>query len=79
MSTNKYCKGCYTLSYVYLYGPKLECTYVRYNKDGQCPCTKCIVKMICQQGCPEYDTYKRRFNSRLEALNLRLNGGVNRD
>lgn len=37
MKANEYCKGCHT---------SLLCFYRKLNK-GECPCTNCIVKVIC--------------------------------
>lgn len=36
-----HCRGCRTYEF-----EDLLCN-IKYNKDGSCPCTNCIVKMIC--------------------------------
>jgi len=33
-----YCKGCFVVDY---------CNYPEYNKNGVCPCTNCLIKMVC--------------------------------
>jgi len=43
-----HCNGCLTH---YGPSPELNCQYLPFNKDGECPCSKCIVKMICSQTC----------------------------
>lgn len=38
----EHCKGC-CIRYI--------CIYTKYSET--CPCTTCIIKMICKQICPE--------------------------
>lgn len=57
-----YCKGCLTLKYYARVGPETYCSYVRYNKEGKCPCTLCIVKCMCDQGCPSFDVFKGKID-----------------
>jgi hypothetical protein len=50
----EYCKGCL-----------IKCThYSTYSKEltskmilGSCPCSMCLIKMVCIQGCDEFDKY----------------------
>ena len=64
------CFGCYSirlstnapevLNYCYLN------TILEYdNDDGGCPCTSCIVKAMCNVGCPEFEDYKKALRSRI--------------
>jgi len=50
------CYGCsvYTIEYN---GDLLYCDYIDRNIDGMCPCTKCVVKMMCINGCSDHLTY----------------------
>ena len=51
----EYCIGCHT----YLnekYG-HIDCPYSNDNLDGRCPCTECIVKVMCGNPCEVYDKY----------------------
>lgn len=45
-----YCKGCrlYSLKY------QIPCVD---NNDGNCPCTKCIIKVMCRVACREYTLF----------------------
>jgi hypothetical protein len=40
----KYCKGCGTV----------DCYLKEFNKSGECPCTDCLVKTMCNSSCPKY-------------------------
>lgn len=55
------CKGCYSN----VKGPKvMMCSANHIKKDSEifakipiCPCTICIVKMMCNIGCTKYNTF----------------------
>jgi hypothetical protein len=54
-----YCKGCLTLRYRgRISRTEIDCTYVVYNGEGKCPCTLCVVKCMCDQGCPPFDVFR---------------------
>lgn len=64
-----YCNGCLTLKYLTRIGPATNCVYTIYNEHGQCPCSICIVKCMCDQGCPVFDVFKKHIDdSNLEGL-----------
>ncbi len=46
--TNEYpnCNGCH-----------LECQTPAGNKDGSCPCTNCLVKMMCDDPCESWEKW----------------------
>jgi len=51
----KHCKGCATyisedLDYVL-------CSRSSDNEDGNCPCSKCIVKSMCEEVCPPFNRW----------------------
>jgi len=48
------CKGCAT--YIGA-GEYHDCAYAEYNKKGACPCSKCVVKVMCVEPCDEYDEW----------------------
>jgi len=48
-----YCDGC--LDY------QNNCPVKRNNRIGNCPCTECIVKMICDNPCDLFKDYHDRF------------------
>ena len=45
-----YCKGCRIYSSKY----KTSCVD---NSDGDCPCSECIIKVMCRKACLEYDIF----------------------
>jgi len=55
------CKGCTTRENIG--SPKYlafgaACPYIERNKDGACPCTKCIVKTMCHECCDPFQNFK---------------------
>ena len=46
-----YCEGCATST-------EDQCDMSNINKEGECPCTECIIKMICRQGCNGYNEWR---------------------
>ena len=46
---NKECRGCegYRSNYEL-------CTFGKYNKQELCPCTICLVKVMCKVWCRDY-------------------------
>lgn len=45
------CEGCYT----HITNGNLTCRYV--VNDGTCPCSICIIKVMCHDGCKDFDDY----------------------
>ncbi len=41
-------EGCYTFSGCYFLD-----SFIHINYSKMCPCTTCIIKMICKKICPE--------------------------
>ena len=57
--TMVYCKGCLTNEYCDDYGNDMvECELIKYNGEGECPCTNCIVKPMCEQVCDDFFAFK---------------------
>ena len=61
------CKGCYSINRR-LGVSKCTILYdMQHHPDiftdcsGICPCTTCIVKMVCDHGCIEYNAYIERI------------------
>ncbi len=46
--TSKHCIGCVSLI-----------CYKEDNINGDCPCTHCLIKMVCDLQCEEYSKYHR--------------------
>lgn len=45
----KYCDGCLIKN---IAGTE-SCKYEHLNMLGKCPCSNCILKMMCLEGCDE--------------------------
>lgn len=60
MTDSNYCTGCFSLNRIRS-SARLPCIYVERNSKGECPCTLCIVKCMCDEGCPKFDIYVRRM------------------
>jgi hypothetical protein len=56
MSNN--CDGCSSDTYY----DKAEsggcCKFNAYNDFGKCPCTRCIIKMMCEDVCDDFDKFR---------------------
>ena len=50
-----YCKGCIT------YTREHGCHFSAHNDEaeGQCPCSQCIVKVMCENMCVDFMSYKK--------------------
>jgi len=52
------CDGCNC------YEPKgdpfdLACSHSNQNAEAECPCTQCIIKMICEEPCERYQDFRK--------------------
>jgi len=54
--TNEHCKGCSSDSY-YGNGFVGSCKFNGYNDSGQCPCSRCIIKMMCNKTCEAFENF----------------------
>lgn len=69
----KQCEGCKSLRYVSVYDNRdLEfCASVNSYIKGfipNCPCSNCIIKVKCRNGCEEFKVHVREYE---EILNRR--------
>ena len=60
MINGKYCIGCSCYYYTNVTGSQYYCTTGIKNDEGQCPCTLCIVKMMCQKSCLEFTEFRKK-------------------
>jgi hypothetical protein len=58
MNYNGHCEGCLSHIYFLEKGEVIYCTLKEYNDEGQCPCSRCIVKMICEHACNDYHAFR---------------------
>ena len=52
------CSGCATHKSVLSRDGQFACTGIRLKAQVKCPCAICLIKMVCQKSCDEYDKYK---------------------
>ena len=52
---NKYCKGCFTMRNED--GSERFCGNHVNNGKGECPCTNCLIKPMCNSACDDYDKF----------------------
>ena len=52
-----HCKGCKTYN-----EHTNKCVAFFPNLKGECPCSNCLVKMICNYGCNNYNEYTVKCN-----------------
>jgi len=52
------CDGCncYVAS---VYPFVFACSFSNQNRKGECPCTKCIIKMMCEEPCDGYSEFSK--------------------
>lgn len=52
---SEYCKGCLVP------GPHgiNQCFSRGFNRNGECPCTECLVKVTCVGDCDNYSVYAK--------------------
>lgn len=55
----KYCKGCLTNNAKDKHGFSL-CPAGRFNYKGKCPCTECVVKVMCGHPCEDFHKFRDR-------------------
>lgn len=53
-----YCEGCFSYIYSTDTGEMLCCMFKVFNDEGQCPCTLCVVKMMCENACNDYHVFR---------------------
>ena len=56
-SINKHCKGC-TINPE---SSPLECLVDKSNENGECPCSICLIKMVCAEECDTYQEYQNKI------------------
>ncbi len=52
---DKFCEGCKIYSYE---SGDVRCEYIDHNKDASCPCTTCVVKVMCSEECIKFKSYE---------------------
>ena len=58
MDISKHCDGCMSL----VHNDILDiCGFCNYNQNGECPCTLCVVKVMCDTSCDVFDVFKSTY------------------
>ena len=51
----KNCVGCYTnTEHKTSIGLVAICSVKSFNLKGECPCVRCIIKMVCHDSCDDF-------------------------
>jgi len=61
---DEHCKGCVSYliaEYINSISTSASrfriCGYAKNNKDGKCPCSACVVKVMCVDPCDDYNSF----------------------
>ena len=59
MDKYKHCQGCRASGEKVLnpHSSNLICLVAAYNINGDCPCTKCLVKTMCKDICDKFNLW----------------------
>jgi len=55
--TNKHCYGC-SKHKRYASDCSIKHCAFRLPNDGQCPCTDCVIKVMCQKQCADWLSFR---------------------
>jgi hypothetical protein len=55
MNYNDHCEGCCTS----FNSQDESCQLSKHNDSGQCPCSTCIVKVMCEKSCDDFDEFRK--------------------
>jgi len=47
------CKGCSSMNSDDLELPCIYLSYFKTNQNGECPCSNCLVKVVCEEACED--------------------------
>jgi len=63
MNDPKHCFGCVKLTNTHRSPTEIKrsCVYLIANPNGDCPCTVCIVKMMCKANCSPLRSYYKLY------------------
>lgn len=61
------CKGCLSFrSHRSLGNQCGDEAILHLSETEQCPCSICLVKVLCTNGCKEFQEYKRLYRRRVD-------------
>jgi len=64
---HEHCKGCLTYGEKY---DKCEGSIASlFNLKGKCPCSNCLVKMMCRKSCNDYNRFENIYLEKLKKEN----------
>ncbi len=47
------CKGCLGIDH--------DCYYDSYIEELKCPCTICLIKVVCNEACNSFDEFTEQY------------------
>jgi len=53
------CNGC--IIYEFVESKNLRCGLSVKNFNGECPCSECVVKMMCSEECVDFKWFAKRL------------------
>jgi len=57
------CKGCFSCGM-----ESIKRNKANFEKVPMCPCASCLVKMVCEDVCPTYSAYIKKYEKMLKEL-----------
>ena len=57
------CDGCKTYESE-IESQKVFCRFAKFNQMGDCPCTNCLIKMVCIHGCIRIEEWTEMIDDR---------------
>ncbi len=45
----EYCKGCLGITF--------NCYFIKYAEEFKCPCAICLIKIVCEAGCDDFEDF----------------------
>jgi len=59
MNKLKHCFGCPRLMDILYSHVIRKCIYTIPNSNGECPCSHCIIKVMCTVRCSDFYTFRQ--------------------
>lgn len=61
---SKHCRGCHNSK---------DCSWIKYSKwYFRCPCSKCLVFVMCREGCDKWEDYVSFVDRSLRQRKFRI-------
>ena len=67
---NKLCEGCLT----YDKETPEDCPIVSENREDECPCPMCLIKMMCESPCKEIGNLNASIYAKIKNTHIIMQG-----